>query len=185
MSLITSLLGGVWGYVAAAVLAGGLSAFGAWDITHQMDKATLEALELSDQKAATSAQIALAGRDKSEAAISQALAVKDQQAQDAINVKTVTITKEIPGHVTTVQVTRACLSVGLMRVLRAASTQTDPDALSLAPGQSDDDCSDASPVTVAGWFTGYAGAAEANTQQLSDLQAWIAQDHAAQVAADK
>lgn len=182
LSSAGSFLGGIQTYLIVGAVTAVVAASGGAYAGYRWELSTYEARVASDAQAVTLAVQKEANSAAAQAAVSQAFAVRDQQAKDAINVKTVTITKELPAHVTQVQVDRACLSVGLMRMLRSASTQTDPDTLSLAAGQSDDDCSDVSPVTVAGWFTGYAAASEANAQQLTDLEGWVTANHAAQEA---
>ncbi len=48
-----SLLSGVWGYIAAAVLAGAVAASSTWYVTHKIDSAQLLAVQLADSKAQT------------------------------------------------------------------------------------------------------------------------------------
>lgn len=90
-----------------------------------------------------------------------------------------TIYQEIPRYV---HDTISCPgpTVGLARVLRAAAEGALPSALSLATGQSDDDCSDVTPSEVAGWFTAYAKASIGNARQLNDLEDEVRKDHLAQ-----
>lgn len=174
-----------WIKLGAAVLAVVGIASAGFYAGYRWELGTYETRVAQDAAAVTKAVQMQAASTSAQDAVNTKAAVADQVAQDALNAKTVTLIKELPAHVTQVQVDRACLSVGLMRMLRGASAQTDPDTLALAASQSDDDCSDVSPVTVAGWFTGFAAAAEGNTRQLTDLEAWVIANHAAQAGADK
>lgn len=178
----TSFLGGFQTYLivgaVSAVIAGSVGGYAGY----RWELSSLDELKLADAQAQVKALNKLASLDKETMAVSLAAGIKEGEAQAKVKIVTTTITKEIPSHVTPIQVSRTCLSVGLMRVLRAASTGADPDSLALATGQSDDDCSDVSPVAVAGWFTDYTAASEGNAEQLNALEAWITADHAAQEA---
>lgn len=90
-----------------------------------------------------------------------------------------TIYKEIPRYV---HDTISCPgpTVGLARVLYAEAGGSDPAALTLASGQSDDDCSDVTASEVAGWFAAYAKASIGNARQLNDLEDEVRKDHLAQ-----
>lgn len=116
------------------------------------------------------------------------LAAKDQAAQDAVKLKAAVaealfqgrlegrislIVQETPVYVTAAQDAIVCIPVGLARVLRAAAEGRSPGSLSLAPGQSDDDCSDITATEMARWFTAYAGASLGNAHQLNSLEAEI------------
>ncbi len=181
-STATSFLGGIQTYLIIGAISVAVGVAGGFYAGYRWELGTYETLVAADATAVTVAEKTQDTRDKAELLLGQTAGIKEGEAQAQIQVVTVTQTKEIPAHVTPIQVTRACLSVGLMRLLRAASGETDPDSLTLAAGQSDDDCSAVSPVTVAGWFTGYAAASEANAEQLNALIAWENQDRATQQA---
>ena len=53
MSLILSMLGGVWGYVAAAVVAGALAASGTYYVVHNVDEVAIGKLKLAASMADT------------------------------------------------------------------------------------------------------------------------------------
>lgn len=165
---LTSLFGGIGGYIAVALLAGILGAYGGY----RWELGSYEALKASD----VTSQLVVVQKAKvlqqSADAVSLAIAVREARAQQQIITQTVTVTKEVPIYV---HDTVSCpgLSVGAARVLRAAAAGVDPASLALAPGQSDDSCSDFTASEMAGWFAQYAGAAQANTQKLTDLQATI------------
>lgn len=180
-SAATGFLGGIQTYliVGAVTLALGLAG-GAY-AGYRWEHGALASLQLADAQAVTQAVQKEAKSAAAQAQVSLTAAVAEAGAQAQIITHTVTVTKEIPVYVTPVQDSRGCITVGLMRILRAASSQTDPDTLQLAAGQSDDDCSDVDASTLAGWFTGYSAAAEANSEQLDALEKWITDNHAAQV----
>ena len=53
MSFILSMLGGVWGYVAAAVVAGALAASGTYYVVHNADEVAIGKLKLAASMADT------------------------------------------------------------------------------------------------------------------------------------
>lgn len=156
----------VLGLGMLAVAGGGFYAGYRWEL------GAYEKRVATDAVAAEQATLKALKTQQTIDAANQVAAAIDAKAQQKIVTQTITVTKEIPHYV---HDTVSCpgLTVGLARVLRGAADGTDPASLALAPGQSDDTCSDVTPSEVAGWFTGYASAARANTQQLSDLQASI------------
>lgn len=163
---LTAIKWGAIGLGALALLAGGFYAGDRWEL------GKYETLVAADAVAAQHATAAALKTQQAIDAKNQETALAAAQAQQRIVTQTVTITKRIPTYV---HDTISCpgLTVGLARVLRGAADGTDPASLSLAAGQSDDTCSDVTPTEVAGWFAGYALAARANTQQLSDLIAAV------------
>lgn len=163
---LTAIKWGAIGLGALALLAGGFYSGYRWEL------GKYETLVAADAIAKYDAVFAALKTEQAIAAKNQTAAVAAAQAQQRIVTQTVTVTKRIPTYV---HDTISCpgLTVGLARVLRGAADGTDPASLSLAPGQSDDSCSDVTPSEVAGWFAGYALAARANTQQLSDLIAAV------------
>lgn len=146
------------------------------------ESSDLNALKTADAQAVTTAVQKEQKSSAAQAAVALAHGIAEGQAQAKIEVQTVTLTKEIPTYVPVPKDNSGCITVGLMRVLRAASSQTDPGSLQLAAGQSDDDCADITAASVAGWFTDFAGASEANSEQLNALEGWVADNHAAQEA---
>lgn len=174
-----------WIKVGAAILAVvGLLAAGAYG-GYRFELGKYETLVANDAKAKTAAVQEKANSDAAQAKVSLASAVADQKAQDALQIHTTTVTKEITRYVTAQEDRVVCVPVGLARIMRSAADGSDPASLGLAPGQSDDDCSDVTASEVAGWFTAYAGAAQQNAQQLNDLEAWVRANHEAQVSAAK
>jgi len=181
-SAATGALGGIQTYLivgAVALVAG--SAAGAY-AGYRWEHGEVLKLQLADAKFAATAVKAAQLVDGLQYRVDLKAATTEAYAQGALQARTVTLTKEIVRYVTPKQDASVCgLTVGLARVLRAAAAGADPATLALAPGQSDDDCSDVTPSQVAGWFTAYAGIAQQNAEQLTALQVWIAENHAAQV----
>lgn len=178
ISTVTGALGGIWGYVAAAGLALAIGAYGGY----RWEYGTYQARVASDAAAVLQAVKEAKASDDAQAKVALSSALAEAAAQQKIEVQTVTITKEVPVYVTKKQDTIVCIPVGLARVLRAAAERVDPSALQLAPGQSDDACSDVTASEVAGWFTPYADASTKNAEQLNALEAWVVANHNAQVS---
>lgn len=163
-------------YAICAILAGSSAGYG----VHRWDESTIADMRAADAQARAAAVQAVAKVQKAQDDASLASAVAEAKAQAALNVTTQTIVKRIPVYVTQVQDHSVCgLTVGLMRVLRAAASGADPGTLSLAAGQLDDSCSDATPSEVASWFAQYAGTAQANAEQLNALEASVVALHGA------
>ena len=147
---------------------------------YRWEAGTVATLKLDAAQARSQAIQIAAASQKAQDGVALAATVKEAQAQTQIITKTITVTKEIPRYVTVHEDAITCLPVGLARILRAAADGSDPSALVLAPGQSDDACSDVTSTEVAGWFSAYAGAARANAEQLNALEAWAIASHDAQ-----
>lgn len=164
----------------SAVLAFG----GGYYLAHRIDASAISDLKAADADAQVKAvQLASQATQKQDKVVLDA-AVKEAAEQQKIVTKTVTLTKEIPVYVTAAQDASPCgFTVGFARILRAAATNTDPATLSLATGQSDDQCSDLTASEVAGWFAQYAATKTANDEQLNSLEASIISIHNA--ATDK
>lgn len=180
MSITDFIPGFSW--VKFAVVAVGLlgAASGGAYAGYRWEHSAVLSLELADAQARSQA-IQLAAKDqKAQDAVALSAAVKEAQAQTKIEVQTVTITKEVPRYVTVHQDAIVCVPVGLARFMRAAAAGTDPATVELTPGQSDDACSDVTATEMASWFSDYAGAAQANAEQLNALEQWALANHAAQ-----
>jgi len=180
-SVVTSALGGVWGYVAAfgvgALLVGSTAVYA----THHWDANELQAVKMQVQKEAIEAMQFALTTQKAEDRVDLAAAVKEATAQNHVTTVIQTVTKEIPRYVTVHQDATVCVPYGLVRLLDATVDQTDPANLKLATGQSDDACSPIKASDLAGSVIANYGAAIANAEQLTALQAWIVANHAAQV----
>ncbi len=162
------ILSGIWTYIVAGVVSLAIGAYGGyrWELGayNNLKAADAKSLVMAMQKAAKTQ----AAEDK----VNLNAAVAEARAQQKIITQTQIITQTVTKYV---HDTISCpgLTVGLARVMRAAAAGIDPASLDLAPGQSDDFCSDIAPSEVAGWFTAYAGASKANAEQLNALEANI------------
>lgn len=191
MTIISSLFGGLWGYVAVAAVASSVAGYAAhhWDLaTIRQDKITYQALELKDAKTLT---------DQLEAQAKALAAVKDEQhlldqevtvgavaeakAQETIHAHVVTVVKSVTQYVTqkadTILV--PCIPYGFVRVLDAAALSTSsrpvsPSDLALPTGQSDDACAPIKASDLAAAIAANYGTAEENAEQLNSLEAFVA-----------
>ena len=171
LELLAGLFPGkLWVYVGAAALLLVLGGTAAGYVTYKVEHGALVELKLADAQALTLAVARKAIYQHAQDQIVSAAAIGEGHAQLNLTLQFSTLTAKVPTYVTPAQDSAGCVSVGLARVLRAASTNADPGALSLAPGQSDDDCSDLAPSALAGWFTAYAEASAQNSEQLNALE---------------
>lgn len=180
-SAISGFLGGFQTYLIAGGLALAVGAAGGAWAGYRVEASKVAAIRLADAQAQAQA---LQAADKSRArqdAVTLAAALKEAAAQQKVVILTQTLTREIPHYVTVQADAVSCIPIGLARVLRAAADGVDPGTLSLPAGQSDDACSDVTASEVAGWFKDYAGASQANAEQLTALQAWAVENQKAQV----
>ena len=152
--------------IAMLILVAG-TAIGTATVTHKVDNARFEKLELgyaqAKEKAVEEARAAQAAQDK----IALTAAVAEAAAQEKIVTITNTITKEIPSHV---KDSGPCITYGLVRVLDGAASGRDPDTLALPTGKSDDACSPVKASDLAQSVADNYGAARQNSEQLTALQ---------------
>jgi len=177
---VGSFFGGIQTYLivgAAMLVIGNIS--GAY-VGYRWEYGEVLKLQLADAKFTQEAVQKKADNDAAMFKIDLASAIAAQKAFDDQHLHYVTITKEIPAHVTPLQDARACISIGLARSLRVSAEGSDFDAVQLAEGQSDDDCSDVTASEVADWFKAYAEASSHNATQLTLLKADIKAKHDAQ-----
>ena len=168
ISLVTGTLGGIWGYIAAAVFAAALSGVGVGWTVHKVDVATIASMRLADANAAKAAIVAEAKTQKAQDDVDLSSAVAEAKAQQQIVTQTVTVSKEITKHVTD---TVPCIPFGLVRVLNDAATGSDTANAPAAAGQSDDACSGISWRSFANDITDDYGAGRENAEQLNALEA--------------
>lgn len=152
--------------IVALAIAGG-SAF----VTHRFDTATLNALKLS--YAAAEKQAIMRAKDDQYAADQVALnaAVAEGDKQRGIAVRTQRSLNEVRRHVK--ELTRSCITYGLVRVLDAAVLGADADELALPAGKSDDACAPVTADALASSVIENYGVAEANAEQLNALQDFV------------
>ncbi|MDR5728242.1 MAG: hypothetical protein RB191_12515 [Terriglobia bacterium] len=169
--------------IALAVAVSIAAAGGAY-AGYRFEYGALQAQIAADDKAALQATQKLAKSDQLQDAANVKAAQAWQAKFDKDNLKPTVLKERIPTYVTVKADAVACIPVGLARVMRAAADhEADPGTLQLATGQSDDDCSDVTASEMASWFTDFAGKAQSNTDQLTALQGWVVNNHAAQVQA--
>lgn len=183
MGFLSSLFpGSIWIYLVGALLIGGGAAYTSYEVTAAFKDETISKLELASAKAKDIAQQGFDKKSKQIAADNYAAGASNQKAEDDLDIKFVDLGRKVPTYVNQIQETKACLTVGFIRVLSAASRgAADPATLTLASGQSDDDCADVTESAVAGWFAGPGGFADAsfkNSQQLNDLIGSVAKNAA-------
>jgi hypothetical protein len=190
MNFLKTALGFVTGgastwivYAAIAAFAAGTGAYGA----HRFDLGAIDSMKLASAQNTTQVlqQQAVALQGESDKQLAEANAVTGQaiaeaSAQQIVQTKTVTITKEVPVYVTphTDSVVISCIPYGFVRVLDAAipgsGANGDPSALPLPSGQSDDSCAPISASVLAERLVADLGVAEANAEQLDALEAAVA-----------
>lgn len=176
-----NFFGGIQTYLIVGAVSAALAFGGGIWLETKISRGEIADMKLADQKFADDRIAMLTAIEKKFTAIDLHSAVAAQKAFDDLHVRFVIINKEIPAHVTPIQDARACISVGLARSLRGEADGTSIDALQLAEGQSDDDCSDVTASEVAGWFKAYAEASLHNATELTLLQADIKAKHDAQM----
>lgn len=164
-------------FLLPAVLAFGCGVAAA----RHWDAGVIAELKLADQTAQAQAlHTALALREKQDA-VTLAAALREAAAQQKIVAQTVTLTREIPIYVSPRIDSGRCITYGLVRVLDGAVLGTDPAALSLPAGKSDDSCAPVDAAALAANIAANYGAARANAEQLDGLQSWVRNEaHAAQ-----
>ncbi len=169
----TGFLGGIKTYLIVGAVSGAVAFGGGIWLETKIAHGEINAIKLADAKYLNEQIVAVANEQLRQNQIDLNAAISAQKAFDDQHLHFVTITKEIPAHVTPHQDAIVCIPVGLARSLRAEADGSDIDALQLAPGQSDDDCSDVTASEVADWFKAYAEAANHNAAQLNLLIANI------------
>jgi len=125
------------------------------------------ARERDDLKMEVSLQSKIAGTD---AQVSRAFA----QDMDSESVVTRTIIKEIPVHVSSKSDAQYPLPYGAIRVYDAAILGTDPAALSLPAGRTDDSAAPVGASALAENAAENYAACRTDAEQLSLLEKWIA-----------
>lgn len=154
-------------FIAAGLFTLAVAAGSAW-VTHKVDASKYEALELSFKAAQVEAVTQARQVQKRDDDISLAAAVAEAQAQANVVTQTQIVTKEVVRHVPL-----RCVPLGFVRVLDAAILGRDPDSLPLPAGKSDATCAPVDTRALAERLAEDIGAARANAEQLTALQAWV------------
>lgn len=155
-------------------LAGGAYAGYRWEHAIVLEERLAAAKATAD-----AVRLAKEAKDR-QFAVDLAAAVAEAAAQAKIAGFREALRMRIGDYVTPAQDARVCVPYGLVRVLNAAVLQTDPGALQLAPGQSDDACSPVKASVLADAIVAWLSVARANAQQLTALQQWVIDNRKAQ-----
>lgn len=179
---ITGALGGIQTYLIVGAITAAISLGAGAYAGYRWEHGKLLELQLANAKFTTQQVQLKADGDTRQFKVALKAAVAEAHAQGKLEAKTVKVKERILIYVTKKQDASVCgLTVGLARILRASAEGSDPGALALASGQSDDDCSDVTPSEVAGWFASYAGISNQNAEQLNALEAETIANHEAQL----
>jgi hypothetical protein len=146
-------------------------------VTHKVDMASYQALELKYAQAQAAAVAAAQAEQKRLDGIATAAAQRAAAAQAALTAKVRRQLAEVQQHVKALG-PNGCVTYGLVRVLDAAVHGVIADSLALPAGKSDDACTGVDAATLARSIVDNYGAAKLNAQQLNDLIAVTRQLHA-------
>lgn len=130
----------------------------------------------AQEAAAGRAVVALEAR---QAVITSQASRADDVTQARIQTITRTLIQKVPVYVDRQDVADCRVNVGFVRLFNAAATGVDPGSVPGAASQSNDAASGVGLDTVASVTISDFGAANANAQQLADLQAWVRAQEAA------
>lgn len=184
-SAVTGLLGGIQTYLIIGTVSLAVGAAGGAWVGYRMESGKVTAIQAADAEAETQA-VKLADKNRAaQNAVTLSSALNEATAQSKIVTATQTIIKEVPAHVPPQVDATVCVPFGLIRLLDASALQADPDSLGLPSGQSDGSCSPVKASALAQSVINNYGAAEANAEQLTALQAWVLADQKAQEDATK
>lgn len=164
---IASFFNGLWGYVLLGVACVAAGAYGCYRI----EEPKILAVQLADAKDYAAALDLQRRAQKAADDASLKAAVAEAEAQQKIVVRMITLTKEIPAHVSN---DSHCITYGLVRVLNAAAGQTSVDAVPGTSGKPDVACAPVTWRSFAEDITDDYGHANANAEELTALQGWVA-----------
>ena len=151
----------MWRLSLAMVVALAAGFGGGWRVCAWRDAAALVA---GVKPAVTSIEHA--------AAVSQAVAVRAQSAQDRIRTVTRTLIEEVSSHVPPAVDAAYALPRGFVRLHDAAAAGVDLPAAAASPGQPDDAPSGVALSDAAAVIVGNYGACRADQARLATLQQW-------------
>lgn len=168
----TKLLGGVWGYVAAAALSASIAAYGAYQVTAWAKNETINSIKLADAQAVNAAYQKGAAdkeaRDKVSYDLGLASARAQQQIDDATKANIGKATIYVPAKADA----DCVLSNGFVRLLDAAGLASDPDAIPGASGEPNDAASGLRLSQATALLAANLGNAAKTRKQVTDWQAW-------------
>ena len=179
----TGLLGGFYGYVAVAVVAGGLAGWATAGVVGNGDLVKYQKLELRDAvnvtavlEQNTKVLTNIANTQRALDAEVTAGAVAEAKAQETLHARTVTLTTQVPVYITPYidTVVVPCIPYALVRVLDAAILTANGNPvtasdLALPTGKSDNDCSPLKASDLGQALTKDFGIAGENAEQLNAL----------------
>jgi hypothetical protein len=137
-------------------------------VTHQVDMASYQALELKYAQAQAQAVAAAQAEQKRLDAISTTAAQKEAANQAALAARVKRQLAEVEQHVKSLGPS-GCVTFGLVRVLDAAVHGVIADSLALPAGKSDDACTGIDAATLARSVVDNYGTAKLNAEQLNAL----------------
>lgn len=175
-----SFLGGIQTYLIVGAVSAALAFGGGIWLEYNISRGDINALKLADATALTKAVEDKSTSLQQQYAVDLAAAVSHAAAVAKLEGYEEALKKRIPVYVTPHQDAIVCVPVGLVRLLNAAVLQTDPAAIELAPGQSNDACSDVKASLLAGAVVEWLSVGHRNAEQLNALIAWIKANHEAQ-----
>lgn len=114
-------------------------------------------------------------RTQEQARITTQASQRAAENQAKVEIRYHTLRQKVPVYVTREADARAVVPLGAIRLLDAAAAGADPDGVSFAAGKSHDVAAGVELSTLVGVVVANYGVANANAQQLSDLQEWIRQ----------
>lgn len=173
VSAATGFFGGFQGILIAAGIALAVGLAGGAYAGYRWELGTYETRVAADATAQSAAEAIAFKKGQDLAAANQKAGTDDAAAQQVIVDHYHTITKEVPVYVTPAQDAHACVTYGFVRVLYAAERGIDPATIPIASGQSDDACTDYDLSALATDLAADFQAANANAQQLTDLEAAV------------
>lgn len=182
IKLVLGSLSGVWGYVAIGVVSAVVASSGVGVLTHRVDVAKYEALELKDAKAATAIaeQTTEAVTAEKNIEIAEVSDVRDaaiaEAARQPVLVQRIRdVIIEVPTFITPAVNARTCIPNGFVELLnnaiREGNSEDGTATPTLASGQSNDSCTASDVSDLAEQIIGsIIVPASANAEQLNALE---------------
>jgi hypothetical protein len=145
-------------------------------VTHQVDMASYQSLELKYAQAQAKAVAAAQAEQQRLDTIATNAAQREAVKQAALTAQVKRQLAEVQRHVKALG-PRGCVTYGLVRVLDAAVNGVLADSLTLPTGKSDDACTGIDAATLAKSVVDNYGTAKLNAEQLNALIAVTRQLH--------
>lgn len=171
-ALVTKLLSGVWGYVAATALSASIAAFGAYQVTAWAKDETINSMKLADAQAVNAAYQKGAADKEARDNISYNLGVASAKAQQAIDDATKANIERVTIYVPAKADADCVLPNGFVKLLDAAGLAGDPDGLPGAAGEPNDAPSGLRLSQATALPAANLGNGAKARKQVIDWQAW-------------